>query len=184
MTTFARVAPAQILNAARPLSRGCHPERSPARFCFSPDFWGRGAQFEGSASDFRRSRKLQVPRPVKSSGTQKRVGHKTASLGMTTKIKTHSMATQRLTSYGYVEPLFRAAGFVMEITWQNLPAVMAEVVFAVQVAQQGCQAEAWRYIRRESRTRNYSGRFMSTQRMGGRCVRTIPCRSQIFSSRS
>jgi len=29
--------------------KDCHPERSPARFCFAPDFSGRGTQFEGSA---------------------------------------------------------------------------------------------------------------------------------------
>ena len=37
----------QLLDTRSP--RDCHPERSPSRCCSSPDFRGRGTQFEGSA---------------------------------------------------------------------------------------------------------------------------------------
>jgi hypothetical protein len=36
----------------------CHSERSPARFCFSPGFQGRGTEFEGPAV----SSQLQLPK--------------------------------------------------------------------------------------------------------------------------
>jgi|HubBroStandDraft_1064217.scaffolds.fasta_scaffold105833_3 hypothetical protein len=36
----------------------CHSERSPARFCFSPGFQGRGTEFEGPAV----SLPLQLPK--------------------------------------------------------------------------------------------------------------------------
>ncbi len=45
----------------RPM-KSCYSERSPARCCCSPGFWGRGTQFEGTAFVLRRRNQLQIPR--------------------------------------------------------------------------------------------------------------------------
>jgi hypothetical protein len=47
---------------------------------------------------------------------------------------------------GYVAPLFRAAGFFMEKARQSSPTVIAQKGFCEECAQNGCQAEAWRYV--------------------------------------
>ena len=61
----------------------------------------------------------------------------------------------------YVEPLFRAAGLVVEV---------APKMSVVAIAQKGCQAEAWRYMGKTSPRRiacvmryGFSGFFVGAQ---------------------